>query len=259
MSLPVACIKLGGRVAADESVLDTFIKELKGLQGKYDFVLIHGGGAEVSRISRVFEIEPIFHDGVRVTRSEEMDVVDMVLGGKVNKQLVRRLHANGVSSAGISGVDGATVVGEAVGPDTRTGKPKHISPGLVLNLLTQGLVPVVSPVSMDAAGDPLNINADEVVLALAGALEARWLIFISDIPGILKDDDVIPEIDLKGIETEIEGGVITGGMIPKVRASTRALDEGVERVVIGGYEQTGNLKMLLDGGSGTRIYRKKNR
>ena len=125
MSPPVVCIKLGGRVATDEKVLDDFIEELKGLLSGYDFVLIHGGGAELSRVSRIFEIEPVFSDGVRVTRAEEMDLVDMVLGGKVNKQLVRRLFAKGVGAAGLSGVDGATVVGEAIGPDTRTGKPKR--------------------------------------------------------------------------------------------------------------------------------------
>jgi len=255
VSLPIACIKLGGRVAADEAVLDAFIKELKDLRNGYDFVLVHGGGAEVSRVSRIFEIEPVFSDGVRVTRSEEMDLVDMVLGGKVNKQLVRQLYANGVKAVGMSGVDGATVIGKAVGSNTRTGEPTNINPELVLSLVDQGLVPVVSPVSMDKDGGPLNINADEVALALAGALPAGWLIYISDIPGILKEEKVITEIDLQGIEREIDSKVITGGMIPKVRASARALEGGVERVVIGGYEKTGNLQMLLNGGSGTTIYK----
>ncbi len=255
MNLPIVCVKLGGRVAADEKALDTFIIELKSLLGGFDFVLIHGGGAELSRISRIFDIEPVFVDGVRVTRSEEMDLVDMVLGGKVNKQLVRSLFAKGVQAAGLSGVDGATVVGEAVGPGTRTGKPKRISPKLVLSLLEADFLPVISPVSMDDEGGSLNINADEVALALAGALTAGWLIFISDIPGILKDGQVIARINRREIDKEIEAGVITGGMIPKVRASTGALESGVERVVIGGYEKTGDLQTLLDGGSGTTIYK----
>lgn len=256
MSLPIVCVKLGGRVAADEKVLDDFIKELKSLLGRYAFVLIHGGGAEVSRISRIFEIEPVFLDGVRVTRPEEMDLVDMVLGGKINKQLVRRLFANGVSAVGLSGVDGATVIGEAVGPDTRTGKPKRIAPALIFNLSAQGFVPVISPVSMDEAGESLNINGDEVALALAGALPAGWLVFISDIPGILKNGRVITGIDPLETEREIDAGVITGGMIPKVRASIAALDNGVERVVIGGYEKSGDLQTLLDGGSGTTILKR---
>jgi acetylglutamate kinase len=257
MSLPIVCIKLGGRVAADEKVLDDFIKELKSLQSGYDFVLIHGGGAEVSRVSRIFEIEPVFVDGVRTTRSEEMDLVDMVLGGKVNKQLVRRLFANGVNAAGLSGVDGATVIGEAVGPETRTGKLKRIDTAFILNVLAQGLVPVISPVSMDETGGPLNINADEVALAIAGALPAGWLVFISDIPGILKNGRVITGIDPHETEKEIEAGVITGGMIPKVHASIAALENGVERVVIGGYEKPGDLQPLLSGGSGTTILKRK--
>jgi acetylglutamate kinase len=255
MSRPIVCIKIGGRVAADDNVLEVFIRELKHLQDTYNFVIIHGGGAEVSRVSKIFNIEPVFADGVRVTRTEEMDLVDMVLAGKVNKQLVRQLYAGGVEAAGISGVDGATVIGKAVGPETKTGKPKNISTDLISGLLENGLVPVISPVSMDKEGSPLNINADEVALAVASALPAGWLIFISDIPGILKDEQVITRICAEDTEREISAGVITGGMIPKVRSSTGALRDGVEYVVIGGYTQSGDLQSLLTGKSGTTIRR----
>ena len=255
MNLPVACIKIGGRVAADDKILDLFIEELKRMRDEYNFVLIHGGGAEISRISGIFNIVPVFSNGVRVTRQEEMDLVDMVLAGKVNKQLVRRLYAGGVSAVGLSGVDGATVIGEAAGPETRTGKPKHIDPTLVSNLLSGGLVPVIAPVSMDENGSGLNINADEVALAVATALAAGWLVFLSDIPGILKNDEVIAGISPAESEEEIAAGVITGGMIPKVRASAGALDDGVGFVVIGGYERTGDLRSLLEGKSGTTLRR----
>ena len=255
MSLPIACIKIGGRVAADETVLELFIKELKNLQEQYHFVLIHGGGAEVSRVSKIFNIEPVFLDGVRVTRAEEMDLVDMVLAGKVNKQLVRQLYAGGVQAIGLSGVDGAIVVGEAVGPDTRTGKPVRVSPRLLSALLTENLIPVISPVSMDEHGLPLNINADEVTLAVASALPAGWLVFISDIPGILKGEKVIAGICPESTEKEIDAGVITGGMIPKVRACAEAIEHGVSYVVIGGYKQFGDLQSLLNGNSGTTIRR----
>ena len=255
MSLPIACIKIGGRVAADEKVLDVFINELKKLENEYGFVLIHGGGAEVSRVSKIFEIEPVFADGVRVTRPEEMDVVDMVLAGKVNKQLVRRLHAGRVRAVGLSGVDGAMVIGEAVGPETRTGRPTHIAPELVSALVAERYVPVISPVSMDETGGALNINADEVTLAIASALAAGWLIFISDIPGILKNESVITEITPEESEKEIHAGVITGGMIPKVRACAGALKDGVTRVVIGGYQRSGDLRSLLAGNIGTTIRR----
>lgn len=256
MSRPVACIKIGGRVAADDRVLDLFIEELKRLRNDYSFVLIHGGGAEVSRVSKVFQIEPVFADGVRVTRPEEMDLVDMVLAGKVNKQLVRRLHAGGVGAVGLSGVDGATVIGEAVGPDTRTGRPTRIATELLSALLAEGYVPVISPVSMDEAGEALNINADEVTLAIASALAAGWLVFISDIPGILKNESVITGITPEETEQEITAGVISGGMIPKVRACAGALRDGVTRVVIGGYQQDGDLQSLLTGNSGTTMRRK---
>lgn len=255
MKQPVACIKIGGRVAADEKVLDFFIAELKSMQSAYNFVLIHGGGAEISRISKIFNIVPVFSNGVRVTRPEEMDLVDMVLAGKVNKQLVRRFYAGGVNAVGLSGVDGATIIGEAVGPDTRTGKPTRIATELVSNLLSGGLVPVISPVSMDESGAALNINADEVALAVATALPAGWLVFLSDIPGILKNDEVLTGISTAETEKEIAAGVITGGMIPKVRASAGALKDGVHYVVIGGYERFGDLESLLRGESGTTIRR----
>jgi acetylglutamate kinase len=185
-----------------------------------------------------------------------MDVVDMVLGGKVNKQLTRRLFAHGVEAAGISGVDGGTVIGEAIGPNTRTGKPKEIRTGLVSALISRKLIPVVSPVSMDSDGNSLNINADEVALALSAAMKAGWLIFIADVPGILKAGEPIAAITPEEAEAEISGGVITDGMIPKVRACAGALHDGVERVVIGGYEKIGDLQKLLSGDGGTTIYRK---
>ena len=253
MSSSIVCVKLGGRVAADEKVLDIFIGELKNLRDEYNFALIHGGGSEITRVSKIFNIEPVFANGVRVTRPEEMELVDMVLAGKVNKQLVRRFYAKGVHAVGLSGVDGATVIGKAVGPDTRTGKPVRITPKLVSGILTEGLVPILSPVSMDESGSSLNINADEVTLAVAGALNARWLVFIADIPGILKNGTVIAKITPAEAEKEIEDGVITDGMIPKVRASAGALEDGVKYVVIGGYEQLGDLQSLLDGTSGTTI------
>jgi len=258
MNLPVVCIKIGGRVATDEKTLAVFIQELKGLRDDHNFVLVHGGGAEISRISAVFNIVPVFSNGVRVTRSEEMDIVDMVLAGKVNKQLVRQLYAGGVKAVGLSGVDGPTVIGEAIAPDTQTGRPKRAAPELLSNLLNGRLVPVVAPVSMDENGAPLNINADDVTLAIAAALPAAWLVFISDIPGILKNEKVIAGISPAETEKEITAGVITGGMIPKVRASAGALEDGVKYVVIGGYERKGDLQSLLDGRSGTTIRRNSN-
>ena len=108
---------------------------------------------------------------------------------------------------------------------------------------------------MDEGGTSLNINADEVALALSAAMSAGWLIFIADVPGILKKGDPIPKITPEEAETEIEAGVITDGMIPKVRACAAALADGVERVVIGGYEKPGDLQALLSGGGGTTIYR----
>lgn len=254
MSTPTVCIKIGGRVAADNDALSLFAVELVELRHRYRFVLIHGGGVEVSRISRRFHVEPVFMDGVRMTSPEEMDIVDMVLAGKVNKQLVRYLFGMGIPAVGLSGADGGLLIGEPVKAGTRTGKPKSVDPTVIQALMREGYMPVLSPVAMDAGGLGLNINADDAALAIAVALSAPLLIFISDIPGILKSDEVVPRMRPDEAEREIESGIISGGMIPKVRASAGALKKGVGGVVIGGYDEAGDLLSLIEGKCGTKIY-----
>ena len=253
MSRPIICIKIGGRVVTDERALDQFILELKELRENYEILLIHGGGAEVSRVSRIFGLEPVFCDGIRMTSQEEMDIVDMVLSGKVNKYLVRSLFEHGLSSVGISGSDGGTVIGEEISKESRTGKVEKVSTELPDLLIQGGYIPVVSSTAMDSLGKPLTINADEVALALATALYAEILLFLSDIPGVLRGEEVIEHLAPDRIESEIEGGVIKGGMIPKVRSSAAAVNAGVGSVIIGGYEERGDLQKLLSGINGTRI------
>ena len=256
MSPPTVCVKLGGRAATNKAILSLFAEELASLRHMFEFILVHGGGAEVSRISRIFNIEPVFDHGVRMTSPEEMDIVDMVLAGLINKQLVRFLYGKGIKAVGLSGADGGLVIGESVNHDSRTGSPKSVDPGIIKTLLQENLLPVLSPVAMDNEGRALNINADDVAFALAAALPAHALLFISDIPGILLSNVVIPQMCPDEAEREIERGMIKGGMIPKVRASAEALKEGVGKVVIGGYEKEGDLGSLLEGRSGTMIYRK---
>ena len=259
MITPTVCIKIGGRAAADEDAFAALADDIAALDGEFLFVLIHGGGADVSRVSRMFDLEPRFEDGIRMTSEEEMEVVDMVLAGKVNKHMVRSLYRKGLRPVGISGTDGALIIGESVGGTSRTGKPAEVNPGIIQHLLAARMLPVIAPVSMDVDGGPLNINADDVALAIAAALHAEALIFISDIPGILRNGQVIADITPEGAEKEIKDGVISGGMIPKVRASAGALVGGVSRVVIGGYDKHEDLHALLSGESGTTMHRRKSR
>ena len=247
-------IKIGGRAASDEAALSALAAEMAGLKEQYSFFFVHGGGAEVTKVSAVFGLEAVFENGVRKTSPEEMDVVDMVLGGKMNKYIVRLFASCGLNAVGISGADGGIFTGEAVAEGSRTGKVTETAPELLNTLSGAGFLPVISSVSMDDKGGALNINADEAALAVAESIPVDSLIFISDIPGILKDENVINELTPAEIKQEIDAGVISGGMIPKVESSVEALRKGVKSVIIGGYNKDGDLAELLDGKLGTRIY-----
>ena len=182
-----------------------------------------------------------------------MDVVDMVLGGKMNKYIVRLFASKGLRAVGICGADGAVFTGTAVSQNSRTGRVTETNPELLELMTSGGYLPVISSVSMTADGTALNINADEAALAVASSIPVDDLIFISDIPGVLKDDELIHKLTPVTIEQEIDAGVISGGMIPKVESSVEALRKGVSMVIIGGYETKGDLAGLLEGWLGTGI------
>lgn len=247
-------IKIGGRAASDEAALSDLAHEMFELKDEYSFFFVHGGGAEVTKVSATFGLEAVFENGVRKTTPAEMDIVDMVLGGKMNKYIVRLFASKGLKSAGICGADGSLFTGEAVTEGSRTGRVIKTDTEIINVLSENGFLPVISSVSMDADGGALNINADEAALAVAQAVPVDDLIFISDIPGILKNDEVIKELTPAEIQQEIDAEVISGGMIPKVESSVKALRAGVKSVIIGGYNKGGDLADLLEGRMGTRIY-----
>jgi acetylglutamate kinase len=184
-----------------------------------------------------------------------MDQVDQVLCGRINKRLVRGFQMHGINAVGLSGSDGRILVGRAIGPDCCTGEISQVDVALVNHLLEGGYFPIISPTSMDGYGKALNINADSAAFSLACALKTAALIFLSDIPGILKGGEVIPALDPNQGEREIAAGTISGGMIPKLRASLDALESGVKTILIGQYREPGDLEALLSGKSGTRIMR----
>lgn len=249
------CVKLGGRAATDVRAITSLVVEMSKLAAEHHFVLVHGGGAEVSKVSRIYGLEPRFIDGVRMTPPAEMDIVDMVLAGKMNKYLVRLFQANGINAAGLCGVDGRLFTGEAIGSATenRTGKITTVNTDIIRCLEQSGFLPVISSVSMDETGGALNINADEAALAVARDLPASRLIFISDIPGILKHNEVLKMLNVSDIEDEINIGTIIGGMVPKVRSSAIAVKNGVGEIIIGQYAGQGDLQSLIEGKSGSRI------
>lgn len=251
----IIILKIGGRSAGPE-ILSRLAGDMKSLEREFQFVLVHGGGAEVTDLSARLGITSRFKDGIRMTGKEEMDVVDMVLSGKMNKQIVR-IFGSCLKSVGLTGSDGKSFLGESIeGPSpeaTRTGRVTEVNRELLVLLMENGFTPVVASTSMDGHGRSLNINADEAALHLACSLKAFRLIYISDIPGILKHGSVLSTIDRVQAEAEIKGGVISGGMIPKVRSSLEAIEQGVAGIVIGPYDDETSLADLIEGNAGTSI------
>lgn len=248
-------IKTGGKVAVISKELTSLITEIKKLKHDYNFALVHGGGAEVTSMSKVFGLEAQFIDGVRMTTQSEMDIVDSVLAGKVNKRVVREFQSLGVNAVGLSGNDGKIFVGKSIDSHgkNRTGRVTKINPELLNILMEANFTPIINSVSMEENGKPLNINADDAALAISSAIKAEKVIFLSDIPGILKNDEVLTDVNPEIINKEIQAGVIKGGMIPKVNNSIEALNNGTHSVVISNYESDGDLAKLIKNQKGSVI------
>ncbi len=263
-------LKIGGGLAGDGGQVRGLAEELKELAESRRLVLVHGGGAEVTRLSRALGVEPVFHEGIRITSEPEMEIVEMVLAGRINKRLVRLFQAAGLDAVGLCGADGGLFRGESLeaggasgsngtgangasGAATRTGAIRTVCPDLAELLLEQGYLPVLSSVCMDNTGGALNINADAAALEIAVSLKSRSLIFLSDIPGILLGGRLAGSLTEAEALRAIEAGEITGGMIPKVRSSLDALRRGVGQILIGQYEGRGSLAEFLQGRRGTRL------
>lgn len=249
-------VKIGGVVATDTTLLSALLADLSSLGSQHP-VLVHGGGKEVTAVGERLGLVAEFRDGVRLTTPAEMDVVDMVLGGKINIDLVRRARAVGLNAVGLGGQDGGLFTGVARvfagSAANRTGQITATDPKLLRVLSEAGYFPVVNSTSCDAQGLGLNINADEAAQEVAVAVGAAALVYISDIAGVLKAGSVIPRLDGPTLEDEIAAGVIGGGMVPKVRNARAAVAAGVGKVIIGGYQKAGDLSQLLSGASGTTI------
>ncbi|MGA2974926.1 MAG: acetylglutamate kinase [Spirochaetia bacterium] len=251
-----ALVKIGGRVAEDPHTLASLCYEMLELGKEHRLVLVHGGGAEVTEVSRKLGMKAVFQNGIRQTSAEEMDVVDMVLAGRINKRIVRLLRARGLDAVGLSGSDGGIFIGRPLdGQDTRTGEVTATDIRLLEILFANGFLPVLCSVSMDPEGRGLNINADTVAFQLAARLKAWALVFFSDTPGILSGGSVVQALTGSEARDLIARGVIMGGMVPKVTASLDAIDQGVSTVIIGQYEGAGSLARLLDGKQGTRLWK----
>ena len=260
----IVVIKYGGNAMINEQLKQQVMEDivLLWLIG-VKVVLVHGGGPEINDLMDKLGKKPQFVDGLRVTDKETVDIVQMVLAGKVNKTLVNLLEMKGGKAMGISGMDGRLIESEI--KDERLGyvgkiTKVHITP--VLDLLEKGYIPVISTIGCDKQGNAYNINGDTAAAFIAGALGAQRLIMMTDIDGILRDKDdpstIIPHLTISEIE-ELKGeGIISGGMIPKVDCCIEAIHKGVKNVVImdGRVPHSILMELLTDEGAGTMVSEK---
>ena len=223
-------------------------------------VLVHGGGPEISETMKKLGKQAQFVNGLRVTDKETVDIVQMVLAGKVNKDLVNLLQMKGGHAVGLSGIDGgileATMKDEALG---YVGEVTKVRTQPILDLLEKNYIPVISTVASDRQGNTYNINGDTAAAYIAGALGAERLIMMTDIAGVMMDkddpDSLIPNITVSEAEKLKEQGVISGGMIPKVDCCIEALNAGVNNVIImdGRIPHSILMELLTDEGAGTMV------
>ena len=257
----IVVIKYGGNAMINDSLKEQVMEDivLLWLIG-VKIVLVHGGGPEISELMTKLGKKAEFVNGLRVTDKETMDIAQMVLAGKINKSLVNFLGMKGGKAMGISGMDGklieATVKDPALG---YVGKITKVNIQPVRDLLEKGYIPVVSTIGCDEEGNSYNINGDTAAAYIAGALNAKRLIMMTDIAGILKDKDdpsiLISEITVEEEKKLFENGVISGGMIPKVDCCIEAIDKGVKKVIImdGRVPHSILMELLTDEGAGTMV------
>ncbi|MBR6563175.1 MAG: acetylglutamate kinase [Clostridia bacterium] len=257
----VVVVKYGGNAMINEKLKQQVMEDivLLWLIG-VKVVLVHGGGPEINELMTKLGKKAEFVDGLRVTDKETVDIVQMVLAGKVNKTLVNLLEAKGGKAMGISGMDGRLI--EAEMKDERlgyVGKITNINIEPVTDLLEKGYIPVVSTIGCDIDGNVYNINGDTAAAYVAGAINAERLIMMTDITGILRDRDdpstLIPVVTIEEAERLKEEGVISGGMIPKVDCCIEAISEGVSNVIImdGRVPHSILMELLTDEGAGTMV------
>ena len=257
----VVVIKYGGNAMIDEQLKQQVMEDivLLWLIG-IKVVLVHGGGPEISDLMQKLGKKPEFVDGLRVTDKETVDIVQMVLAGKVNKSLVALLEKKGGNAMGISGMDGKLI--QATMKDPKLGyvgsiTKVNIQP--VADLLEKGYIPVVSTLGYDEEGNIYNINGDTAAAYIAGALGAKRLIMMTDVAGILRDKDdptsLISNISIPEAQQLYKENIIAGGMIPKVQCCIDAINAGVQKVIImdGRVPHSILMELLTNEGAGTMV------
>lgn len=255
-------VKYGGAAMKDSSLKDKVIRDIVFLSciGVRP-VVVHGGGPEINTWLAKLNIEPQFKDGLRVTDADTMDVVEMVLVGRVNKEIVSLINQEGGSAVGLCGKDGNMIQARHVGKEGVgfVGEVMSVDTKLIKSLVENGYVPVISSVAADETGQAHNINADTVAGEIAAALGAEKMVLLTDTAGILEDyhdpSTLIPKVNLQEARALMDSGVVSGGMIPKVSCCVRSLAQGVKaaHIIDGRIPHALLLEIFTNEGIGTMI------
>ncbi|MBI0000523.1 acetylglutamate kinase [Bartonella sp. W8122] len=264
-------VKYGGHAMGDPELGHAFARDIALLkQSGINPIVVHGGGPQIAKLLAKMGIESKFEGGLRVTDSKTVEVVEMVLAGSINKEIVAMINAEGEWAIGLCGKDGNMVFAEkarktVIDPDSNierildlgfVGEPVEVDRTLLDLLARSEMIPVIAPVAPGRDGNTYNINADVFAGAIAGALKAKRLLFLTDVPGVLdKAGKLYKELTVKQCEERMRDGTISGGMIPKVETCIQAINRGVEGVVIlnGKTAHSVLLELFTERGAGTLI------
>ena len=269
----IVVVKYGGHAMGQEQAARDFARDIVLLeQTAINPVVVHGGGPQIEAMLKKLGIKSEFAGGLRITDEQTVEIVEMVLAGPINKQLVGYINEAGGKAVGLCGKDGNMVMATKatrtmVDPDSNiekvvdlgfVGEPEKVDLTLLNQLIGHELIPVLAPLATSRTGQTFNVNADTFAGAVAGALKARRLLLLTDVPGVLdKSKKLIPELSVKDARKLIADGTISGGMIPKVETCIYALEQGVQGVVIidGKMQHAVLLELFTNQGTGTLIHK----
>ncbi len=270
----IVVIKYGGHAMGEEEAARAFARDIVLLeQTAINPVVVHGGGPQIAAMLNRLGIKSQFSGGLRVTDAATVEIVEMVLAGSINKQIVSHINQAGGKAVGLCGKDGNMVIAKKAGGQGGNsggaavadvvdlgfvGEPETIDTSVLDQIIGRELIPVLAPIASGANGETFNVNADTFAGYIAGALKAKRLLLLTDVPGVLdKNKKLIPDMSVNDVRKLIADGTISGGMIPKVETCITALEQGVEGVVIldGKEKHAVLLELFTDHGAGTLIHR----
>jgi acetylglutamate kinase len=257
----VVVVKYGGHAMTDPQLARDFADDIVLMQSVgLRPVVVHGGGPQISALMERLGMKPEFRDGLRVTDAGSLEVARMVLVGKISRDIVSAINLHGPLAVGVSGEDAGLILASARHPDLGfVGDVETVNPHILEGLLAQGLIPVVSTIGADLAGQSYNINADTVAGAIAVALGAEKVIYLTDVEGLLDDPDdastLISRTTVKQLQALVDEGTLMGGMIPKIAACIHAVEHGVAsaHILDGRTPHVVLLEVFTDAGIGTMI------